>query len=86
VATVSELRRLHRAEVSVTYTGTVPELADVPGVEGLQNPADGQLRFTLIGPPGAALRTLAAADVTAVTIREPSLEEMFLDYYGEASR
>jgi ABC-2 type transport system ATP-binding protein len=32
------------------------------------------------------LRTLAAADVTALTIREPSLEEMFLDYYGEASR
>ena len=85
VATVSELRRLHRAEVSVTYTGPVPELADVPGVAGLEN-AEGRLSFTLTGPPGAALRTLAAANVTALTIREPSLEEMFLDYYGEASR
>jgi ABC-2 type transport system ATP-binding protein len=86
VATVAELRRLHRSEVSVSYTGTAPQLADVPGVEGVRNTTDGQLRFTLIGPPGAALRTLAAADVTALAIREPSLEEMFLDYYGETSR
>jgi ABC-2 type transport system ATP-binding protein len=85
VATVSELRRLHRTEVSVAYEGPVPELADVPGVAGVQD-ADGRLAFTLTGPPGAALRTLAEADVTALTIREPSLEEMFLDYYGEASR
>jgi len=86
VATVSELRRLHRAEVSVTYAGTVPDLADVPGVEAVRDTADGRLRFTLIGPPGSVLRRLAAADVTALAIREPSLEEIFLDYYGETWR
>jgi len=30
---------------------------------------------------------LAAAEVTALAIREPTLEEIFLDYYGtEATR
>ena len=35
------------------------------------------------GPPGPALRLLAAADPSALGVREPSLEEIFLDYYGD---
>ena len=86
VATVAELRRLHRAEVTVTYTGAAPDLAGVAGVDALESTADGHLRFVLTGPPGPALRTLAGADVTALAVREPSLEEIFLDYYGESAR
>jgi ABC-2 type transport system ATP-binding protein len=85
VATVPELRRLHRSEVTAQFTGHPPDLADVPGIE-LLDQADGMLRFFLAGPPAAALRALAAADVTALTVREPSLEEIFLDYYGQADR
>ena len=44
------------------------------------------LSFTMTGPPGPALRALADADLTALAIREPRLEEIFLDYYGEAAR
>ena len=44
------------------------------------------LRFSLSGPPAPALRALATADVTALAMREPTLEEIFLDYYGEAAR
>ncbi|HET6532615.1 MAG TPA: ABC transporter ATP-binding protein [Actinoplanes sp.] len=85
VASVAELRRLHRAEVTVTYTGAAPDLTAVPGVDGVATD-DGRLRFALTGPPGPALRRLAAADVASLSIREPSLEEIFLDYYGEAAR
>ncbi|MFI7070709.1 ABC transporter ATP-binding protein [Micromonospora sediminicola] len=85
VATVPELRRLHRSEVTARFTGPAPDLAGVPGVD-LLDQSDGTLRFTLAGPPGAALRVLAAAEVTALTVREPSLEEIFLDYYGQADR
>jgi ABC-2 type transport system ATP-binding protein len=86
VAAVSDLRRLHRADVTVTYTGAAPDLAAVPGVDAVRSTPGGSLRFALTGPPGPALRRLAAADVASLTIREPSLEEIFLDYYGESAR
>ncbi|MEV6927624.1 ABC transporter ATP-binding protein [Dactylosporangium sp. NPDC051485] len=86
VATVAGLRHLHRADVTVTYTGPLPDLAAVPGVDSVETAGDGQLRFALTGPPGPSLKVLAAADVSALAIREPSIEEIFLDYYGETSR
>ncbi|MFG2167166.1 ABC transporter ATP-binding protein [Micromonospora chersina] len=85
VATVPDLRRLHRSQITAQFTGSAPDLSDVPGID-LLDQADGMLRFSLAGPPAAALRALAAADVTALTVREPSLEEIFLDYYGQAGR
>ncbi|MEU8233482.1 ABC transporter ATP-binding protein [Actinoplanes sp. NPDC048967] len=86
VATVAGLRRLHRTEVEVGYTGTAPDLDAVPGVQGLETVGAGRLRFALTGPPAAALRALATADVSSLAVREPTLEEIFLAYYGEASR
>jgi ABC-2 type transport system ATP-binding protein len=86
VASVPDLRRLHRSEVVVGYAGTAPDLTGVEGVDAAGPGADGLLRFTLAGPPGAALRRLAAAEVTSLAVREPSLEEIFLDYYGEVTR
>ena len=86
VATVASLRRLHRAEVTVTYAGPAPDLGAVPGVAAVVTAGEGRVRFALTGPPGPALRVLAEADVSALAVREPSLEEIFLDYYGEAAR
>ncbi|MEU7928386.1 ABC transporter ATP-binding protein [Micromonospora sp. NPDC049801] len=85
VAGVSALRRLRRTEVTARFSGSVPDLRDVAGVE-LVAQDSGMLRFTMTGPPAPALRALAATDVTALTVREPSLEEIFLGYYGETSR
>ncbi|MET8252544.1 ABC transporter ATP-binding protein [Micromonospora sp. NPDC005197] len=82
VAPVERLRPLHRAEVSVAFTGAPPALAAVPGVDSVEAVGDGRLRFSLSGPPAPALRVLAEADVTALTVLEPSLEEIFLGYYG----
>jgi ABC-2 type transport system ATP-binding protein len=86
VATVTELRRLRRTEVAVGFTGTSPDLTGVPGIEAVEADGDGRLRFALIGSPAAALRALAAVEVETLAVREPSLEEIFLAYYGEASR
>jgi ABC-2 type transport system ATP-binding protein len=83
VAAISELRGLHRSEVTISFTGAVPDLTTIPGVAAVEAPADGQLRFTLTGAPAPALRALAVTEVTALTVREPSLEEIFLDYYGQ---
>jgi ABC-2 type transport system ATP-binding protein len=41
--------------------------------------------LSLAGPPAALLRALADADVTSIDVREPSLEEIFGDYYGGVS-
>ncbi|MEU4689862.1 ABC transporter ATP-binding protein [Actinoplanes sp. NPDC023714] len=83
VATIGALRELHRSEVTISYDGAAPDLSAIPGVAAVQPAGAGRLRFTLSGAPAPALRALAAADVTALTVREPSLEEIFLDYYGE---
>ncbi|GAA1743185.1 ABC transporter ATP-binding protein [Luedemannella helvata] len=82
VASVPQLRALHRAEVTVTYTGAPPDLTDVAGVDAIAADGDCGVRFALSGPPAPALRALARAEVTALAVREPSLEEIFLDYYG----
>jgi polyether ionophore transport system ATP-binding protein len=86
VATVATLRRLHRSEVAAGFTGPVPDLTGVPGVGEVVSAGDGMVRFVLSGPPAPALRALAAADVTAVAVQEPSLEEIFLAYYGDGAR
>jgi ABC-2 type transport system ATP-binding protein len=84
IATIAELRRLRRTVVEATFHGIPPDLPGVPDVEHLDG---ARLRFTLSDPPTAALRALAdAGTVTAVSMREPSLEEIFLDYYGESRR
>jgi ABC-2 type transport system ATP-binding protein len=86
VASVAELRRLHRTEVSVTFVGSPPDLAGTPGVESLEADGASAVRFTLNGSPGPALHALAGADVVTLAVREPSLEEIFLAYYGENGR
>lgn len=86
IASIAQLRALHRAEVTVSFTGAPPPGLDtVAGVDTVERIGAGQVRFSLIGPPAPALRALAAAEVTALAIREPSLEEIFLDYYGAAA-
>jgi ABC-2 type transport system ATP-binding protein len=50
---------------------------DGPGVEDIERPNDIRMRFTLAGVPTPALRALVAAEVTAVSKREPTLERIF---------
>jgi ABC-2 type transport system ATP-binding protein len=84
-AGIAELRRLRRTLVEVSYRDTPPTLTDVPGVEGVERLDGTRLRFTLTGTPTPALHALADADITAVSMREPTLAEIFLDYYGDTT-
>jgi ABC-2 type transport system ATP-binding protein len=90
VATISELRKLRRTEVEARFSGLPPDLGTVDGIDGLDVSAgdDGhhRVRFTLSGRPADALRALAEADVDTIAVREPSLEEIFLAYYGDNVR
>lgn len=86
VASIPELRRLRRTDVEVSFGGAVPEMTGLPGIHDVELLDGTRMRFSLTGPPGPALRTLAACEVTAFEMREPSLEEIFLDYYGDAAR
>jgi ABC-2 type transport system ATP-binding protein len=86
IDSIADLRRLRRTVVEVSYRGVQPSLADIASVSSVE-PLDGdRLRFSLTGSPVAALRALASADITALAMHEPTLEEIFLDYYGEAER
>ena len=86
VAGLADLRRLRRTEVVVDLARPAPELdrlAGLPGVADLRRTSDLRLTLELTGPPGPVLRALGEADVARIDVREPSLEEIFLDYYGE---
>jgi len=85
IDTIADLRQLRRTVVEVSYRDAGPALQGIDGVSNVQRVNDSRVRFSLSGPPAPALRALATADVTALTMREPTLEEIFLDYYGETA-
>lgn len=83
VAGLDTLRRLRRTELDVTFACNAPSGLDtLPGVEGISRPSPERVVLTLSGPPGPALRALVAGDIARLHVREASLEEIFLDYYG----
>jgi ABC-2 type transport system ATP-binding protein len=86
IDSIAELRGLSRTVIEVSYRGGPPSLKDVAGVSAVEQLNGERLRFNLTGSPVAALQALAAADITALTMHEPTLEEIFLAYYGEAAR
>jgi ABC-2 type transport system ATP-binding protein len=86
VAGLDDLRRLRRTEVIAELAHPTPELdglARLPGVADVRWLSPVRVSLALTGPPGPVLRALADADVARLDVREPSLEEIFLDYYGE---
>jgi ABC-2 type transport system ATP-binding protein len=81
LGTLAEMRHLAALTVEATFEGAVPDLSGVPGVSSVQ--ADGRVvRCQVRGPIAPLLKVLAAADVTELLSREPSLEQLFLAQYG----
>src|SRR4029450_7605097 len=88
VAGLDDLRRLRRTEVIAELAHPAPQLdavARLPGVADVRWLSPLRAPPSLPGPPGPVPRALAAADVVRLDVREPSLEEIFLDYYGEVA-
>jgi ABC-2 type transport system ATP-binding protein len=94
VAGLDELRRLRRTEVEATFDDVpagLDALAGLPGVEAIERPSPERIRLFLTGSPGPALHritdeTSTGRRLTALRLREPTLEEIFLGYYGSADR
>jgi polyether ionophore transport system ATP-binding protein len=85
IDTIADLRRLRRTIVEVTFSGRIPLLDNVSGISGLEMTDGQRVRFSLTGQPAEALRALTSAEVTSLAMHEPTLEEIFLDYYGETT-
>ena len=86
IDTIADLRRLRRTVVEVAFADVIPPLDNIVGLSNIEPMEDRRVRFSLSGPPAPPLRALASADVTMLVMQEPTLEEIFLDYYGEATR
>jgi len=85
MGTLAEMRRLSALTVEATIDGPIPELSQLSGVTSVE--VDGPVvRCQVQGPVGPLLEVLAAADVTRLVSREPSLEELFLAQYGGDGR
>jgi ABC-2 type transport system ATP-binding protein len=85
VAGLRELRRFGVTEVTARFRGAPPdlkELTNLPGVQAVDQESPTTMTLRLGGPPGPALRGLATADLVSLQVHEPSLEEIFLSYYG----
>jgi ABC-2 type transport system ATP-binding protein len=81
--TLAELRHLGAQTIEVTFAGTAPALAGVPGVH-VASAGPNALRCEVSGEVGPLIAALAQAGgerITALSSREPSLEEIFLHHY-----
>ena len=86
VDSVEHLRDQKYREVRIAFAGVPPSLEGVGEVE-IVSQHEGRMTLRVRGDVNDLLRALAAADLTDVSIAEPTLEEVFLDYYrGEVMK
>ena len=77
-------RAVRRVEATFSGPADARLLDGVPGVREVR--ADGRhLHFQAQGPLGPAMCALATKDLVDVLTREPTLEDVFLGYYGRSS-
>jgi ABC-2 type transport system ATP-binding protein len=84
VGTLEEMRHLSALQVEAELDGAVPDLSRIPGVTAIEVDGD-RIRCQVTGPVEQLMSALAAAGVRRIVSREPSLEELFLAHYGDAS-
>ena len=78
--TLAELRHLSAHTLEVTFAGLPPEVPELPGVHATLLD-DSTVQFEVSGSLTELLAVLAQHQVTALTSRQPSLEEIFLHHY-----
>ncbi len=83
--TMAELRHLSTRTVEVTFADRAPQLPPLPGVQ-VDPVGPNVLRFEVSGSVGPVITALAGHPVTALTSREPSLEEIFMHHYDGHER
>ena len=84
VGSLDSMRLRASVNVEATFDGPVPDVTRVPGVT--DPVVDGSmLRCRVHGSVAPLLGLLAAAGATRLISREPTLEELFLEYYGDSA-
>jgi ABC-2 type transport system ATP-binding protein len=81
---VERLRARKYKEVTLVHAGPPPNLEGLDDFQVVWR-QDGRMTFRVRGDVSLLLTRLAECDVQDVTIEEPSLEEVFLDYYREGA-
>ncbi len=81
IGTLTDLRHLSALTFEVTFSGPPPALGEVPGLEVLSS-RDGVVRCRVQGGVRPLVDALAGSNVVSMLSEEPSLEEIFLRYYG----
>jgi len=81
VGTLEELRHLSARTFELTFDGSPPALEGVSGVEVVASD-DGVVRCRVHGSIRPLVDALAGSNVASILSKEPSLEEIFLRYYG----
>jgi ABC-2 type transport system ATP-binding protein len=74
----------HRISVTLGDSPDLRELAGLAGVSAFQVHGS-QAEFTVSGDLNPLLRLLACREVSEIEIAHPTLEEVFLSYYGDGN-
>lgn len=82
LGTLAEMRHLSSLTVEAIFEGTPPKVDHLKGVSHVKVTGH-QLVCQIQGPIDQLLSTLAAAKPKSLLSREPSLEELFLNLYGD---
>jgi len=84
MGSLAEMRHLSAVTVEARFSGPVPDLSRVPGVSSVEVIGN-VVRCHVRGSMEPLVQVLAASGVESVLSREPSLEELFLSYYGTSA-
>jgi ABC-2 type transport system ATP-binding protein len=80
ISDIRAMRQDRYKKITVTGAGLKSAQFALPGVTQLESSAEG-IRFFYKGNINTILRQLARLEMTDVTIEEPTLEEIFMNYY-----
>lgn len=80
---VEALREQKYKEVTLAFSGDPPDLEGLDGLEMVWR-HENRMTFRVRGDVGMLLTRLSGFRIEDLTITEPSLEEVFLDYYRGA--
>ena len=82
VEEVDNLRRLKVRSMEVTFKGTPPDDLSVPGVEVISRNGR-RWKLAVREDINPVIRALAGYELDDLVFEQPSLEDVFLDYYRE---
>ena len=82
---IAEVKDIKRTELTITFAEDVPAaaFASLPGVVSAEAVATGHgVHVTVQGSPDDVIKTAARHRIVSLSSHEPSLEDIFLRYYG----